>query len=192
MGRGGAFPPSVHPNWRRKLSVARKGEKNGMDWWREGKYSPVFSNCVFMSLRTVSVPQHFTMGAIVCLGEKAWVFCFSHFWKSYVWHSGGLALPAVGGQACSLCPFLCLSCPLCPLCRLVWDHYCFQGISVLQNVTVWKELGLALKCSYRTLSWWEKTWMYPMAHLQNSLSVHHNSSWNTLSAKLEESSFLER
>lgn len=39
---------------------------------------------VSMSPLTVSVPQLFTMEAIVCLGEKAWVFCFNHFWKSNV------------------------------------------------------------------------------------------------------------
>lgn len=56
----------------------REGERE------EGEYRPLFSNCVSMSPLTVSVPQHFTMEAIVCLGEKAWVFCFNHFWKSYV------------------------------------------------------------------------------------------------------------
>lgn len=51
---------------------------------KEGGCGPLFSNCVFMSPLTVSVPQYFTMEAIVCLGEKAWVFCFNHFLKSYV------------------------------------------------------------------------------------------------------------
>ena len=57
-----------------------------------------FLNCVFMSPLTVSVPWHFTMEAIVCLVEKAWAFCFNHFWKSYVWHGGGLTLPVVEGR----------------------------------------------------------------------------------------------
>lgn len=34
-----------------------------------------------LSPLTVSVPQPFTMEAIVCLGEKAWAFCFDHFLK---------------------------------------------------------------------------------------------------------------
>lgn len=90
---------------------------------RGGGCGPLFSNCVFMSPPTVSVPQRFTMESIVCLGERAWVFCFNHFLKSHVWHGGGLALPVVGGRPVVLCahfPASLLASVLSALCVVLW------------------------------------------------------------------------
>lgn len=115
MGRSVACPPSVSQLKEKVVcGLERKEREEG------GEYGPLFSNCVFMSPLTVSVPQHFTMEAIVCLGEKAWVFCFNHFLKVLCLTRWGLSTSCGWRQACSLCPFPCLStgiCPLCPLCH---------------------------------------------------------------------------
>lgn len=110
----------------------------------EGVWSPLFSNCVFMSPLTVSVPQHFTMEAIVCLGEKAWVFCFNHFSKSYVWHAGGSALPVVGGRLvlCAHFPASLLASVLSALCVVPLEVlvYClFTPVEILSDAaaTLW-------------------------------------------------------
>lgn len=70
---------------------------------------PLFSNCVFMSPLTVSVPRRFTMEAIVCSGEKSVGILFQSFLEVLCLTRWGLSTSCGCRQACSLCPFLCLS-----------------------------------------------------------------------------------
>lgn len=123
---------SVSPNWRRKFSVVLSGEKE-----RRGIVAHCFQTVSLFPPLTVSVPQHSTIEAIVCLGEKAWVFCFNHFSKSCVWHGGGSALPVVGGRLvlCAHFPASMLASVPSALCVILW----------METFTVY---------SHPSLKWW--------------------------------------
>lgn len=94
-------PPPYMPQLKEKVVCSLENRERE----RRGGCDPLFLNCVFMSPLTVSVPQYFTMEAIVCFGEKAWVFCFNHLLKSYVWQGGGPAPPLLGDRL-ALCAIM--------------------------------------------------------------------------------------
>lgn len=108
-------PPRLWPNWRRKLSVALRGEKE-----RRGMWPTVFKLCLYVSA-DCECATAFHNGVHCLFGGESVGILFQSFLEVSCLTRWGLSTSCGWRQACcSLCPLPCLSagiCPLCPLCR---------------------------------------------------------------------------
>lgn len=88
----------------------------------EGEISPtVFKLCLYVSPDCECATAFHNGGHCLFGGESVGIL-FQSFLEVLCLTRWGLSTSCGWRQACSLCPFLCLSsgvCPLCPLCRLL-------------------------------------------------------------------------